>query len=457
MYLVTDATARLHRRPGGAVCTFNIETGGLRKIELNTTALELMDNVCGLLVREDIVTRFCENHPTEAGARQAAEQFLAQAVAQGMVQEVEAPAYRQPRRTGSSAAWFPQHVMFELTYDCNLRCGHCYNSSGFTRHARLETHRLVVLMEELARGGARVVELTGGEPTMHPDFDRIVSTAAELFDMVAVLTNGWFITEARADLLARLHAKLIVQVDLDGPSAQEHDALRGIDGSFERAQRAVRRLAERGVTVRAASSLTPATVHELPRTIELGHRLGARFFAYTLVLPIGRGAKLDARFSADDLAYLTGVAEWADAHYPGFISRPTADQRRIMQQRPNCGAGYDSITVTPTGQVTPCPMLASQGVTLGNLVDEGAESLFASRLQPFFHDLTDPRSTPECAACESADGCRGCAFVGVIKHRELGERCVWGERYRIDEVTGGRTVALGCAHPSRGEPILIQA
>jgi MoaA/NifB/PqqE/SkfB family radical SAM enzyme len=84
--------------------------------------------------------------------------------------------------------------------------------------------------------GVREFYFTGGEPFMHPDMMAILGDTLRL-GPCSVLTNGTLFTERRLRELkalteASIHA-LEIRVSLDGPTAPEHDLLRG-QGSFEK-------------------------------------------------------------------------------------------------------------------------------------------------------------------------------------------------------------------------------
>jgi MoaA/NifB/PqqE/SkfB family radical SAM enzyme len=48
-----------------------------------------------------------------------------------------------------------------------------------------------------------VVELTGGEPTLHPDFLTIVKHCAEIFPLVSIITNGYVLNEDHIEKLSK--------------------------------------------------------------------------------------------------------------------------------------------------------------------------------------------------------------------------------------------------------------
>ena len=60
-----------------------------------------------------------------------------------------------------------------VTFDCNLRCKHCYAEAGDIRNEMnmVDFERLV---EQAIAGGFRQVIVTGGEPLVHSQRERLL-------------------------------------------------------------------------------------------------------------------------------------------------------------------------------------------------------------------------------------------------------------------------------------------
>jgi MoaA/NifB/PqqE/SkfB family radical SAM enzyme len=81
-------------------------------------------------------------------------------------------------------------VWFEITRKCNLQCVHCYNDSGpRVSHGSLNTARWCQLLDEAAAFGVKSVQFIGGEPTLHPDFVRLLQHARGLDLSIEVYSN----------------------------------------------------------------------------------------------------------------------------------------------------------------------------------------------------------------------------------------------------------------------------
>ena len=82
--------------------------------------------------------------------------------------------------------------LVEVTSSCNLRCPMCFASSG-PGGSHLSYEECVRAIDRLVavEGRAEVLQLSGGEPTLHPDFLRLLDYAvSQPIDIVMINTNG---------------------------------------------------------------------------------------------------------------------------------------------------------------------------------------------------------------------------------------------------------------------------
>jgi uncharacterized radical SAM superfamily Fe-S cluster-containing enzyme len=120
----------------------------------------------------------------------------------------------------------------DLTNRCNLSCPICFanaNVKGYVYEPSFA--EIVALLEQLRAYRpvpASAVQLTGGEPTIHPDFFAVVAKAKELgFSHVQAASNGIRFAEpgfARAAAAAGLHT---IYLQFDGVNDEVYEQTRG--------------------------------------------------------------------------------------------------------------------------------------------------------------------------------------------------------------------------------------
>ncbi len=94
--------------------------------------------------------------------------------------------------TGTPFTWMN---ILELTSDCNLHCPVCFASAGDGERDYLPYEKALELVKGIRDRGLKAITLSGGEPTLHPDFFRLARAIRGMGLDVTVLTNGIRVAE----------------------------------------------------------------------------------------------------------------------------------------------------------------------------------------------------------------------------------------------------------------------
>ncbi|MCK9298854.1 MAG: radical SAM protein, partial [Methanoculleus sp.] len=158
--------------------------------------------------------------------------------AAGTVSEVL--RHRAAERTPSGVLAFSDIrwpvVFWNITNRCNLLCSHCYIRAGpgQERENELTTKEGLHLIDDLAAMRVPLLLFSGGEPLIREDFWELAGHAKERGLVTALSTNGTLITPAVARRLRDTGVEY-AGVSLDGATAETHDGMRNVPGSFQRA------------------------------------------------------------------------------------------------------------------------------------------------------------------------------------------------------------------------------
>ncbi len=173
---------------------------------------------------------------------------------------------------------FPPRLQLELTSRCNMRCRHCYNNSGVPQPTKdrmtpEEWRRFARYLAD--RGGVAQCVLSGGEPLLMGDtvFD-IMDILRENDTTFLVFTNGYLLDRDRVRRFAEYRYQWF-QISIDGAEASVHDPFRQCPGSWERAVRGAGMIAEAGLPLQIAHTVTSENLSGLRAMCELACRTGA--------------------------------------------------------------------------------------------------------------------------------------------------------------------------------------
>ncbi len=162
----------------------------------------------------------------------------------------EHPGLENPQVTGASrcpseCGLCNQHLsgsvlaQIDLTNRCNMRCPVCFANAGSAGYVFEPDFDQVVKQLQTLRDirpiPCTAIQFTGGEPTIHPDFLRIVAKAREMgFSHIQIATNG--IKLADADFASQcLDAGLhTLYLQFDGVGEAPYRTTRNYPGIWEK-------------------------------------------------------------------------------------------------------------------------------------------------------------------------------------------------------------------------------
>ena len=123
-------------------------------------------------------------------------------------------------------------VYIEITNRCNLNCRTCYNRSGLNRETKeLTVEQIEAIITTLARYGAKRFLLSGGEPSLHSDFHRVLTLIDKYPDYsFGIVTNGTNHDPLLIDYLCT-RENVSLQISLDGATDEQNSLTRGA-GNF---------------------------------------------------------------------------------------------------------------------------------------------------------------------------------------------------------------------------------
>lgn len=182
----------------------------------------------------------------------------------------------------------PQHDqhacigLIEITNKCNLSCPLCYAESGEGSFLPMETlEKMMDFFQKSEGNAAEILQISGGEPTLHPQIIDIIKLAKlKKFKYIMLNTNGIRIAEDEefAKELSRFVGGFEVYLQFDGFKEKTYEELRG-KNIYSIKEKAIKNLSKYKIPITLVSSIAAGINDD-----EIGE-----IFSYGIKTPYIRG------------------------------------------------------------------------------------------------------------------------------------------------------------------------
>jgi len=283
---------------------------------------------------------------------------------------------------------------------CNLRCRHCYSSSGPWVADTTDLDVLQRAVSDAHTLGYDVLSVSGGEPLLFPGLLPLLTHARQVGLRTAVTSNGLLLTRRRLAQLAGLVD--VLAISLDG-RPETHEWMRGDRRAFAGMAARLPAVRDSGIRFAFITTLTLHNVHELEFVFELAAESGADLVQVHPLEPDGFGADLRSAVpDATELGYAFFEATRLSVVHriPVQIDLVTQPDLRAAPERflvgppdPGTPLGHwlTPLVVETDGSVVPLSYGFGRDHALGSLYDSSlldlAENWDAAPLERLAADL----------------------------------------------------------------------
>jgi radical SAM protein len=317
------------------------------------------------------------------------------------------------------------NVYWEITRACVLACRHCRAEAvPGADPMQLTFDEGVAFLRQIREFGDPQPQLilTGGDPLARPDLFDLIDEAHSLGISVSITPAA---TPALTrDVLIKLkeHSVEGLGLSLDGATAERHDSIRGVPGTFNRTVQAIRWAQELEIPLQVNTLVAAETVDDLPAIYELLKSFRVARWSLFFLISVGRGKVLQP-LSPEEGEHLMSWIHKISRIAPFVVATTEAPSyRRVALERMRSEGltadqikgssayrgfgirdGHGIVFVSHTGEICPAGFLP---LVVGNVRQDRIAEVY--RTAPVFKSLHDP-STFEgrCGRCQYHMLCGG--------------------------------------------------
>ena len=270
------------------------------------------------------------------------------------------------------------------TFRCNAQCNMC----NIWKFQTKPSEEIDASYYEKLPAGLRI-NITGGEPTLRPDIDRIFEILYPKSQLLELSTNGY--NTAKIVELANKYPNILIRVSVEG-LPKINDAKRGIKDGFDHALRTMLELKKtKCKNIGFSVVISPDNYMDLLHLYDL---------CVALDVELGNSAVHNSWYFHKDDNQIE--SEEALRQHELFVKALLTSKRRHLKDRlkdygrayfnrsihrrlrgdtdeyrPPCGALNDFFFIDPWGNVTPCNGSGEEWV-MGNIKEDSLENILAS-------------------------------------------------------------------------------
>jgi len=152
-------------------------------------------------------------------------------------------------------------------YACNIRCRFCFYKD--IKHTDIK-HLIYQQLEEGKAYGIKDWDISGGEPSILPYFLDVIKDMKSMgFRNIACITNGYKFSDPEFIERSRIYGLNELLFSLHGSNKTIHDGMTGVNGSFDRIDRAIDNAMRLDYKIRINVVVTKDNYKDLPKIAEM--------------------------------------------------------------------------------------------------------------------------------------------------------------------------------------------
>ena len=326
---------------------------------------------------------------------------------------------------------YPKVASIEITERCNVKCLHCYGEHSMSLTCDMSLSQIKQLLVDLKAIDVEVIEITGGDCSVHPELISIIKYALSLkFQQIDILTNGVHLTKELKDLIKANQGKITVQIDLH---SLDNDYLKWFmqtTVNVDVIKGNIMELATAGIQMRVATVFTERNLKEFWDIARFVDNCGV-IWGITPVEPLGRAdysvAQPDIFLSAEGAKFLHESIMEIKKVYPNLLFEIKEENR---SNENNCGVLSGHVVINVHGDIKLCTMdnLHYCNTSIGNVFNTNIKTIFdlnKDLIMALAFQKTVELDQEECQGCEYIYSCAKCMLRTLINVQKKGFTCNW--------------------------------
>jgi len=300
-------------------------------------------------------------------------------------------------------------VWLEITQQCNLKCLHCYQGDVHVPGQQLNFNDWCRIIDELKRLKVKRIIIIGGEPCCAPILLDILNYLKKYKDEIDItlFTNGTMLDEDLFSVIAKNNIR--VKFSLYGHSADLHEHITQVKGSFKKMLTNIMRLKNEDISIGVAIIAMKENQDYLEEIKRFVKGLNLDYTEFDVIRCVYGGSQKEHYPTKLEIAKL-GIRS-----KPYFIANKLEFDKNCFFN--SCWAG--KIAITDSGHILPC--VFERKISYGNVKQATISEIINSEtLKRYWqYNLSNVNI---CKDCEFRFACKDCRPVAMSNDGNLSSK-----------------------------------
>lgn len=301
----------------------------------------------------------------------------------------------------------PLTINWSLSYSCNFSCSHCYSRGQNV--SELATEDIKKIIDKISEAKIPFINFGGGEPLILKELMEITKYAVSKRLKVSMNSNGYLLDSDMAGQIKDA-GFASVGISIDGTTSSVHDKFRNMEGSFDRAIKALENLHSAGVKTTMSSVISKINYKDFTGFYDIAKENHVSQLYLHNFKCTGKGFENRDEFDltpsewkafySEALLYKSSNKDIEISFDDPVMAALDDYQRNSLVKGSTCGKV--SLHIRPNGDITPCGFI---DIVIGNVLTDSLKEVWNGSEVLYKMRHKEPQS--KCKSCDSYEECVG--------------------------------------------------
>jgi len=299
----------------------------------------------------------------------------------------------------------PLMVTLEVTKRCINNCIHCYlpeTHQGKIQKKELTFSEIEKTLDELKDIGTVFLNITGGEPVLRKDIEKIIKKAIKNNFYVKLFSSLNF----DIGIFEKLYCVGLREIDVSLYGRKEIHNKVCRNNSFDRVLNNIKNLKKMGFKINIKTPLMNINVDEMEWIYGFSKENGFNFVLDPVIAPLNDGSDFTLKYSVDFNDAFDKIK---------FIDFSKQKCNKDKNNNYSCGALRTIIGIDSYGSVFPCLAFPFE---IGNIRNKSLKDILYSDYSENLRNIIE-KEPEKCVLCEYKNFCSRCVGISWVYKRDF--------------------------------------